>query len=372
MKILLATGIYPPESGGPATYTSGLFVSLKARGHEVDVLAYGDASLKEDHVTRVSRAGGAVVRYIRYAWQAFRLAPQADIVYAQGPVSEGFPATVGALLAGKPLMMKVVGDYAWEMAQQRGEEKLLDEFLDTRHAGVIGFYEWAERWTSRSARHVVVPSRYLATVVKRWGVPAPRISTIINAVEPLPSVGLRSDERQTLGVADKVLVLTAVRAVPWKGVAGLIEWWKELPSSHVLVVAGDGPELDHWKKRAEEYGVSDRVRFLGRIDRMTLARWYEAADVFVLDSGYEGYPHVVAEAASRGVPCLVSDRGGNPETRETFPGLVRVLPYRDRQAWVGALQAVTALQPRSIPTISWTHDDMVNTTLALLQTYAKP
>ena len=45
MKILLATGIYPPESGGPATYTMGLASALRSRGHEVMIVTYGETSL---------------------------------------------------------------------------------------------------------------------------------------------------------------------------------------------------------------------------------------------------------------------------------------------------------------------------------------
>ncbi|MCI0479560.1 glycosyltransferase, partial [Candidatus Uhrbacteria bacterium] len=352
-RILLATGIYPPESGGPATYTAGLASTLGSRGHDVTVLAYGDAAFPSDGawpVIRVSRRGGPFVRYLRYALRTFLCARNADVVYAQGPVSEGLPATVGARLAGRPVVMKVVGDYAWEMgAQNKGTEYRvpsaesatsvpLERFLEKRHGGVIRFYERIERWTARHARRVIVPSRYLKTVVERWGVPSERIEVVKNAVEPLPVTAGREAERQALDVEGKTVVLTAVRAVPWKGVAELVSWWKDLPPTHLLVVAGDGPELESWKKLATSEGVADRMRFLGRIDRSTMARWYVSADAFVLNSGYEGYPHVVAEAASVGVPCLVSDQGGNPETVEDFGGLVTVVPYGDKAAWVEAFR----------------------------------
>jgi glycosyltransferase involved in cell wall biosynthesis/4-amino-4-deoxy-L-arabinose transferase-like glycosyltransferase len=367
MRIFLATGIYPPESGGPATYTAGLASAFRAQGHTVEVLAYGNPDLKDPGVTRVSRTGGAIIRYVRYAWQAFRLARRSDVVYAQGPVSEGLPTMIGAWFAGRSVTMKVVGDYAWEMAMQRGEKDLLDPFLTKRHGGVIGWYERIERWTARRAYRVIVPSRYLKTVVERWGVPNERIQIIVNANEPMPETRGRTAERRALGVEDRVVILTAVRAVPWKGVAELMASLKDLPPSHLLVVAGDGPMFDDWSLLAEKLGVQDRVRMLGRIDRATLAKWYEAADAFALNSGYEGYPHVVAEAASFGVPCFVSDQGGNPETKETFGDLVRILPYADVAAWTNALSAVTrradtALVVAEVPS----YEEMVTKTLATL------
>ncbi|MFH1078251.1 MAG: glycosyltransferase [Patescibacteria group bacterium] len=373
MKILLATGIYPPESGGPATYTAGLASALMSRGHAVTVLAYGTSDASSAWpVHRVSRGGGPVVRYLRYAWHAFLLARKADVVYVQGPVSEGLPATIGARLAGRDVFMKVVGDYAWEMAtQKQGRARqalpLLDEFLKGRHSGVVRFYEWAERWTSRKARRVIVPSRYLKTVVERWGVPSDRIEVVKNAVDPLPTTSGRDAERQALGVEGKTVVLTAVRAVPWKGVAEFVTWWKDIPASHLLVVAGDGPELERWKKLAVSEGVAERVRFLGRIDRQTMAQWYTAADAFALNSGYEGYPHVVAEAASIGLPCLVSDQGGNPETVEDFGSLVTVVPYGDKGRWVEALSRIETRKTGGVPVFTgttggWSYDYMVGVT----------
>ncbi|MBI4138639.1 glycosyltransferase [Candidatus Uhrbacteria bacterium] len=370
MRVLLATGIYPPESGGPATYTKGLFEALRARGHSVQVIAYGETG-RNDGVTRISRKGGPAIRYLRYVWKAFFLARRSDILYAQGPVSEGLPATIAAKLAGVPIYIKVVGDYAWEMASQKLNVKTqkfgLDEFLKTRHRGLIGLYERIERWTAKRARRVIVPSRYLKTVVEKWGVPSERVQVILNANEPLPETRERETERQAFDVAEKVVILTAVRAVPWKGVSELISWWKELPASHHLVVAGDGPELERWKTLAHELGVGDRVRFLGRINRQELARWYDAADAFVLNSGYEGYPHVVAEAASRGLPCIVSDQGGNPETRETFDDLVTVLPYLDESSWVNSLtrQSIRPTTYHLQPT-PYSHDHMIDATEKVL------
>lgn len=171
-----------------------------------------------------------------------------------------------------------------------------------------------------------------------WGVSENKIRVIYNSVPPLPETQEREALRARFGCADRQVALTAVRAVPWKRVDFLIEAFVGLPASSLLVVAGDGPCLEDWKKLAKAKGLGERVRFLGRADRKTLAEWYRAADIFALPSSYEGFPYVVAEAVSTGLPCLVSDRGGNPETAELFPGYVTVLPLDDRDAWQDALR----------------------------------
>ncbi|MFA6429337.1 MAG: glycosyltransferase family 4 protein [Patescibacteria group bacterium] len=347
MKIVFATGIYPPELGGPASYTHGMARAFCDRGDQVVVVCYGDENTVRDEgwpVEVVSRSGGVFMRYLRYAYHVWQQARQADVVYVQGPVSEGVPGTLGAWIAGKKTVMKIVGDYAWEIYQQTTKEPdLLDEFLLTRHRGTIGLLERLERMTAQRAQAIITPSRYLKSVVEQWGIASDRIHVIYNGVDPLPVVAPREALRERFGVLDNRVLLTAVRAVPWKGVDFLIDILAQLPPQVLLVVAGDGPSLEGWKQKAKALHLEDRVRWLGRVDRKTLTEWYSSADVFLLASAYEGFPHVIAEAVAVGLPCFVTDKAGNPETKELFPQQVTVLPYRDVNGWTEALQQPSTL-----------------------------
>lgn len=361
MRIVLATGIYPPDTGGPASYTHALLTWLKEQGDEATVIAYSDAPHGDANVIRVLRKGSVLSRYARYAWEVYKAAKQADIVYLQGPVSEGLPGTIGAILAGKPRVMKIVGDYAWEQAQQKGEKALLDEFLATTHQGDVRLMEIIERWTAKQATRIITPSRYLKTVVERWGVPSENIEVILNAQEPLEiPASLASRE-------EGVVCFTAARAVPWKGVKELIEWWPATPETHHLVIAGAGPDAGLWASLIEASPVKDRIHYRGTLTRPQMAEQYALSDLFLLDSGYEGYPHVVAEAASLGVPCFVSDKGGNPETVEQFGELVTVLPFLDRDAWLAAINAVQKKSATTMNLSTWKFEDMVQAAKAVLK-----
>ena len=342
MKILLATGIYPPEIGGPATFVRSLTHAWAAQGMPPQVVTYGDAQTEtssEFAVTVVSRRGGTFFRYARYAWQVYRLARRADIVFLQGAVSEGFPGLIAARLARVPAVMRIPGDYAWEMYMQQpaSPPELLDVFVTHRHHGRIRLLEWMERWSVRRVKALVTPSRYLKSIVTRWGAPEQAISVIYNSVAPLPETRSREKLRRIFGCEEKIVALTVVRAVPWKGVPFLIEVLATLPANVILVVVGDGPALQAWKRFAEDKGVADRCRFVGRLGREQVAEWYRAADVFALASRYEGFPHVVYEAVAAGLPCVVSEFGGNPETQEVFPGEVDVAPLADVASWTRLL-----------------------------------
>lgn len=99
-----------------------------------------------------------------------------------------------------------------------------------------------------------------------------------------------------------------------KGHADLIEATAILAAEHQrvsLVLAGDGPERQALETLAHERGVSDRVYFLGYVDRPQLV--LEETDLMVLPSHSEGLPNAALEALAMDVPVLATAVGGTPE-----------------------------------------------------------
>src|SRR3989338_3118004 len=108
MRVLIATGLYPPDIGGPATYTRFLERHLPKHGIGLDVAAF-----------TVVRKYPKVIRHIIYFFTLMRKGRHADIIYALDTISVGVPALVASYLLGKTLYLRVPGDYAWEQGQQR-------------------------------------------------------------------------------------------------------------------------------------------------------------------------------------------------------------------------------------------------------------
>ena len=102
-KILLATGLYPPESGGPATYTKVLYDELPGVGIGVAVVKFSAV-----------RKFPVIIRHLVYVYLLLKKTASADYIYAMDPVSVGLPAYIASVVSRKPLVLKVVGDYAWE------------------------------------------------------------------------------------------------------------------------------------------------------------------------------------------------------------------------------------------------------------------
>ncbi|HEX7254653.1 MAG TPA: glycosyltransferase [Gaiellaceae bacterium] len=141
-----------------------------------------------------------------------------------------------------------------------------------------------------------------------------------------------------------------------KGVATLLDAFAAAPDAWTLLVAGSG-ELEGLVR--ERAGADPRVRFLGRLDGGDKEAFFSELDVLVIPSEWEeNAPLVAVEAAVRGLPAVVSDRGGLPETAEAevfgsrdpralrdavrrlveTPGLLaersrRLLEQRDRFLW---------------------------------------
>src|SRR3989344_6965870 len=100
-KVLIATPLYPPEIGGPATYASVLEKELPKRGIEVEVLAF-----------REVRSLPKIVRHGAYFLRCIAKGRDCDIIFAQDPVSVGLPALLASKFMRKRFIVKIVGDYA--------------------------------------------------------------------------------------------------------------------------------------------------------------------------------------------------------------------------------------------------------------------
>ena len=72
-----------------------------------------------------------------------------------------------------------------------------------------------------------------------------------------------------------------------------------------LLLLGDGADRPVMEEKCKELGIADKVRFLG--NRKDAERYYQAMDLFLLPSFFEGLPGVLVEAQAAGLKCIVSD-----------------------------------------------------------------
>ncbi len=309
-KILLATGLYPPDIGGPATYALMLENQLPKHVFELDVLPFGE-------VRRFPKG----VRHMVYAWRLWRHAATCDVIYALDPISVGLPALLVSKLSKKPLMVRLGGDYAWEQGQQRfGVTALLDEYTQNRKAAPWQVRVLASLQSNvvQRAKRVIVPSQYMKSIVTTWDVSEDTIRVIYSALFPLSAEETKENLRTQLNYTHPTIV-SAGRLVPWKGFKTLISVIKKLKETYPdvqLIIAGEGVDEELLKEHTQSLGLFDSVRFVGRLSKEALGGVKKAADVFVLNTAYEGLSHELLEVMDLGVPIVTTGVGGNLELIE--------------------------------------------------------
>lgn len=307
MRILVATGLYPPEIGGPATYTKELEQGLPERGVEVIVVPYSRA-----------RKYWKVVRHFAYFCMLVSAGRPCQVIYAQDPVSVGLPAALAAFVLRKRFVLKVVGDYAWEQATQRfGYSGTVEEFQTAEVGMRAATLRTIERWVAQRALKVIVPSKYLARVAENWKLKTGSTVVIYNGAA-IPEIGLKQVIRGVLRFQGR-LVISVGRLVPWKGFEALIKvharMLKTLPDLRLMIV-GDGPDRAKLEALVESLGVGESVVFTGALERGVLLRYIRAADVYALNTSYEGFSHLLLEVSLVGAPIVTTPIGGNTELIE--------------------------------------------------------
>ncbi len=360
MRVCIVTGVFPPQTGGPATYAAQLAEGLEFRGHETSVIAYGSAGLQTLGVWRVDERQPLLVKLASAAWLAFGRAGAADVVLATDPIIAGIPAVLAARLRGKPFVLRLVGNFAWENAVRLGwiaSGMNVETFQRTRFGLKVECLRGLQEFIARHADYVIVPSHYTQRLWRTWRIAEERFRIIPNAVAPL-SMGT---DKQALGLpADRKIVLCVARLLPFKQVHKVIECMAANKIPALLVVIGEGEQENELKRLASRLGVE--AWFLGRRPHEKVMQYLSACDAFVLYSTYEGQSHLLLEAMAAGAPIVASDIEPNRELiQEGVNGLLVSLDDPNQLAQklalvlndLGLAQRLTAAAKKTAKQHSW-------------------
>ena len=301
MNILICAGIFPPDVGGPASYGQKLALAMQKRGHQVTVVTYSDKKKVDDYypfpVIRILRSRFKPWHYLRYFLAIFRHGLGADVLYAQDQVSAGYPTYLASKILRKPFAIKVTGDYSWEQAMNRGFTNVpIDEFQSLKtFTPIIEKIRTVQMKVVKGAKKIVAPSEYLKRLIAGWETAEDKIRVIYNSAG-LPEIKESKQElRERYSIApDEFLIVSAGRDVKWKGFPMLKEVAAELQKSY--------PKM--------------RLLVFNDIPQKTLHEYFKAADLFVLNTGYEGLSNTLVEVLSVGVPIITTNVCGNPEVLE--------------------------------------------------------
>jgi glycosyltransferase involved in cell wall biosynthesis len=311
VKILIVSGIWPPDVGGPASHAPDVADFLQSRGHDVEVVTTADAppAPRDYPVRAVPRHHRPGVRHYRGAALVHHRARDVDVVYTTGMFGR---SALGSSLARKPYVVKLTADPAFERSRRRGlVEGDVDEFQRRAGGPAVAALRFARNVELRRAAHVFTPSAYLREVALTWGVRPERVSVLPNPAPAIAPLRARDELRRSFAMNGATLAF-AGRLTAQKSLGRALEAVAGTDGVE-LVIAGEGPDREPLSEQASALGIAGRVRFLGAQPRERIVELFRAADATILSSSWENFPHTVVEALSVGTPVLAMEAGGVAE-----------------------------------------------------------
>ncbi len=304
MRILHINKRYPPHVGGIESHLQDLARAQAAvPGVEVDVavVAEGHPGREVDRgvvVDRVPQLGMVASNPLSTALLDLLQSSSHDLWHLHYPFPTGEAAVLLATLGGRS-RPRIVCTYHSDFVAQSVTKRALS----------APYSVLTRRFLAR-ADGVIVSSPNLARNSSFLRRVTSKIRVIPFGIDPVP---LRADEavmERSIKLRERYgtpLTLFVGRLVPYKGVDVLLEAFRHVPGTLLLV--GEGPLRGRLEERAAALGVGERVVFAGSLTFSDLVASYHAADVFVLPSitPNEAFGLVQLEAHACGVPVVSTD-----------------------------------------------------------------
>lgn len=352
MKILIVTGIYPPDIGGPATHLAQCVPFFKAQGADVSVVTFGtstehriDASGIE--VSEVGRKRNIFFRFAQFLRAVSHASRGASVMYVHDMSLAGLAAYIVARRRSIPYVLRLGGDFVWEQAFERGATSLDYQSFQGREPFPYSLRRRLASRIARSAQTVIVPSMFLAGIVKGWGVQKKKIHVVPNAIDERqfaatvhthPLVRRVMEWRQD----GKGVVVSSGRFVRWKHFDVLARAARDISDAHIVIV-GSGPEEDHIRTVAGE-----NVEIVPSLSRGELSALFKEADCFMLLSQGETFSFASLEAFLSGLPVILVKEPALEEVFGSYEGAgVHFLPDREYRTVTAALRNLSRFTPPS-------------------------
>jgi glycosyltransferase involved in cell wall biosynthesis len=314
MKVLVVSGIWPPDIGGPASHAPEVARFLAGRGHDVRVIVTADRAPMAEAFTVdwIPRSWPKGISHAIASARLARAARRVDVVYATGMFTR---AALACAAVRRPVVLKLTGDPAFERARWRHRVGGNVEAFQQGGGGLESAVLRRVRDASvRSAAHVLCPSEYLRALAVSWGVSPERVSVLPNAIPAPPVLPERAELRASFDMHEPTLAF-AGRFGPQKALGVLVDA-VELVDGVSLLLAGEG----------DSPPAGRQVRLLGPLPRERVLELFAAADAAVLSSSWENFPHSLVEALSVGTPVIATRVGGVTEIVEDGSNGLLVAP----------------------------------------------
>lgn len=313
-SILLATGIFPPDIGGPATHTFRFVKSFKERGIKTGVITYSDIAGDQGidtgfDVERVSRKLPFGLRHLVYMVKLFAASLRYEIIYAHDITAAGLPAAIVSGVVGRRFFLRAGGDILWERLAEKGDTQLsaVDFYKEEKYKKYF-LYHIGQMVLLR-AEKVIVPAELLASIYEHhYGVPRENILVIPNPLPNKCETGFLNREAK-IGKS----ILFAGRFIKYKNLDRLIiafaNVYKEIAPAKLILV-GEGPEKRELVRLIKKLNIKNQVIFKAKVPHVELLKEIKESSVCAAPASTEFNPNFILECLSCGRPAIVTKENG--------------------------------------------------------------
>jgi glycosyltransferase involved in cell wall biosynthesis len=240
----------------------------------------------------------------RWIRKALERGERFDLAFQPIPVAMRYPSPAAGL--GLPFVIGPVGGSLTSPPEFRAREQAIPWYLQLRRIDRFRLlHDPLLRKTYTEASCVLGIAPYVRDLLD--GVPIRQFKVMSETgLDHLP------DPVDRTGRSNSILRLLFVgRLVPTKGARDAIRAVSHLREMAItLDIVGDGFDRAACEALTLQLGITDRVRFYGRLPRNQVDELYRTADAFVFPSYREPGGNVTFEAMGFGLPLIVSDIGG--------------------------------------------------------------
>ena len=370
MKILLVSGVYPPQIGGPSAQTEQIAQGLIARSIEVKVVTYGDrrSSKVVDGIPVTfidgSTRRGLINKIFRNSQVFFDLIRiikdfQPTVIHMQTiSLNLSIMTGIAAKFNRTPAIIKFSSDLVWDRINR---DKLVGGSVSNIGNPIqrlsIWMLELIQRFLLSNYDCVWATTPvYKERLIDKFFVRDRKILLLPNFIDlqRFETVAAKRNSRdlkqesENSSSSKNIVLLTVSRLIPWKGIEVCLEAISHLSDLPItLRIVGNGaPDYElSLRELAQRLEISERVEFMGAVPPSKIAEQYQTAHLFVLASYFEAFGIVLVEAMAAGIPIVATNAGGIPHVVEDGVS-AKLVPAGDALSLATAIRSLVTSEEK--------------------------